>query len=78
MIIPYGYIANGFKPQTVLGLGFIVRRYGTDSNVVIVPGPFRSVAYQSYSPGSKASDSYSPNSAAGQGYSPGSQAGEAV
>ena len=46
MIIPYGYQAFGFKPQTILGLGFVVRRSGTDAEITAtLVGVWSNVTY---------------------------------
>lgn len=51
---------------------------GDGEGAEIFPGPFRSEAWQAYSPGSVASNSYSPGSEAGQAHSPGSQGGQGI
>jgi len=57
---------------------YLLLLFDGDGEVPGVPGPFRSVAGQAYSPGTEASDSYSPGTEAGYSYSPGSEAGEAL
>jgi hypothetical protein len=76
MIIPYGYIARGFKPQRVLGLGVVVRTL--ERFVVIYPGPFRSVAGQAWTAGSDHGQTWEAGSTTGQNFTPGSEQGQST
>ena len=75
------------SPSTVLtrGLGawgsvnlLVTRGLGIGEQAEVIPGPFRSLKGQAYSPGSKSAQPYSPGAIASQSHSPGAQTGESI
>lgn len=67
-----------------LGLGFggasklVTLGLGVGGEGVVIPGPYRTVAWQFYVPGSRAGQSFTPGSKAAQHRSPGSVSGQAI